>query len=61
MDSSEYKDVVLGPIFLRYVEDAIEERRAAHRRLLTKYRYPPDKQVATINLVMRQARLLAAA
>ena len=27
MDSSEYKHVVLGLIFLKYVEDAFEERR----------------------------------
>jgi type I restriction enzyme M protein len=31
MDSSEYKHVVLGLIFLKYVEDAFEERRAALR------------------------------
>src|SRR5664280_1124859 len=29
MDSSEYKHVVLGLIFLKYVEDAFEERRGA--------------------------------
>ena len=28
MDPSEYKHVVLGLIFLKYVEDAFEERRA---------------------------------
>jgi type I restriction enzyme M protein len=31
MDSSEYKHVVLGLIFLKYVEDAFEERRATIR------------------------------
>ncbi len=31
MDSSEYKHVVLGLIFLKYVEDAFEERRTALR------------------------------
>jgi hypothetical protein len=31
MDSSEYKHVVLGLIFLKYVEDAFEERRDALR------------------------------
>ena len=31
MGASEYKHVVLGPIFLKYVEDAIDERRAALR------------------------------
>ena len=31
MDSSEYKHVVLGLIFLKYVEDAFEERRSTLR------------------------------
>ena len=31
MDASEYKHVVLGLIFLKYVEDAFEERRGALR------------------------------
>jgi type I restriction enzyme M protein len=31
MDASGYKHVVLGLIFLKYVEDAFEERRAALR------------------------------
>ncbi|MGI8612933.1 MAG: type I restriction-modification system subunit M N-terminal domain-containing protein, partial [Nocardioidaceae bacterium] len=31
MDSSEYKHVVLGLVFLKYVEDAFEERRAVLR------------------------------
>jgi type I restriction enzyme R subunit len=30
------------------------------RRLLTKYRYPPDRQEAAVQLVMQQAELLAA-
>ena len=29
MDASEYKHIVLGLIFLKYVEDAFEERRSA--------------------------------
>ena len=33
--------------------------RAAIRRLLTRYGYPPDKQPAAIELVMDQAELLA--
>jgi type I restriction enzyme, R subunit len=33
--------------------------RAAIRRLLTRYGYPPDKQPATIELVMDQAEVLA--
>ena len=35
--------------------------RAAIRRLLTRYGYPPDKQPAAIDLVMNQAELLAQA
>jgi len=35
--------------------------RATIRRLLTRYGYPPDKQPAAIELVMRQAELLARA
>ena len=31
MDASEYKHVVLGLIFLKYVEDAFEERRMRPR------------------------------
>jgi type I restriction enzyme M protein len=31
MDASEYKHVVLGLIFLKYVDDAFEERRTALR------------------------------
>lgn len=29
MDAAEYKHVVLGLIFLKYISDAFEERRAA--------------------------------
>ncbi len=35
MDASEYKHVVLGLVFLKYVEDAFEERRAVLRDELT--------------------------
>jgi len=31
MGAAEYTHVVLGPIFLKYVEDAIDERRAVLR------------------------------
>src|SRR5699024_11368900 len=31
MDASQYKDVVLGLVFLKYVSDAFEERREAIR------------------------------
>ena len=34
MDSSEYKHVVLGLIFLKYVDDAFEERRSVLREEL---------------------------
>jgi len=27
MDAAEYKHVVLGPIFLKYISDAFEEQR----------------------------------
>ncbi len=35
--------------------------RSKVRRLLTKYRYPPDEQEAAVHLVMQQAELLASA
>ena len=31
MDASEYKHVVLGLIFLKYISDAFEQRRRADR------------------------------
>ncbi len=31
MDASQYKDVILGLVFLKYVSDAYEERREAIR------------------------------
>ncbi len=34
--------------------------RSKVRRLLTKYKYPPDKQESAIQLVMQQGELLAA-
>jgi type I restriction enzyme R subunit len=33
--------------------------RATIRRVLVRYGYPPDKQLAAVNLVMQQAELLA--
>ena len=39
MDASEYKHVVLGLIFLKYISDAFEDRYA---ELLTKF----DEQIA---------------
>lgn len=41
-------------------EQARASLRRHIRRLLTKYRYPPDKQEAAVVLVMQQAELLAA-
>ncbi|MDT0200373.1 class I SAM-dependent DNA methyltransferase [Nocardioides sp. AE5] len=35
MDASQYKDVILGLVFLKYVSDAYDERRAAIRAELT--------------------------
>ena len=35
MDASQYKDVVLGLVFLKYVSDAFEERRDAIREELS--------------------------
>ncbi|WP_219814628.1 class I SAM-dependent DNA methyltransferase [Rathayibacter sp. AY1D4] len=35
MDASQYKDVILGLVFLKYVSDAFEERRAQIRAELT--------------------------
>lgn len=43
MDASQYKDVVLGLIFLKYVSDAFNERRAAIEAELTGY---DDEQLA---------------
>ena len=36
MDASQYKDVILGLIFLKYVSDAYEERRGAIRAELAE-------------------------
>lgn len=41
MDAAEYKHVVLGLIFLKYIADAFEERRAA--LLQEKYADPEDR------------------
>lgn len=34
MDAAEYKQTLLGPIFLQYLPDAFDERRAGPSRLL---------------------------
>lgn len=41
MDAAEYKHVVLGLVFLKYISDAFEERRAA--LLQEKYADPEDR------------------
>lgn len=41
MDASEYKSVVLGLIFLKYISDRFEERRA--ELLKDEYADPEDK------------------
>ena len=43
MGASEYKHVVLGPIFLKYIEDAIDERRAVLRDELAADGITSDK------------------
>ena len=40
MDPSEYKHVVLGLIFLKYISDAFEERRTDERRSAEARRRP---------------------
>jgi type I restriction enzyme M protein len=42
MDASEYKHVVLGLIFLKYISDAFEERQEAIRH--TPYANPEDRE-----------------
>lgn len=50
------------PAHRRSEKEQVRARmRAAVRRLLTRYGYPPDKQPAAIELVMDQAELLARA
>ena len=40
MDSAEYKHVVLGLLFLKYISDAFEARRAALEGELTNPSHP---------------------
>jgi len=66
-EPSEYKHVVLGLVFLKYISDRFEARRkdiratmrAKVRRLLAKYDYPPDLEAKAVELVLEQAELLA--
>lgn len=43
MDASQYKDVILGLVFLKYVSDAFDERRAGIRAELTADGYDDDQ------------------
>jgi type I restriction enzyme M protein len=43
MDASQYKDVILGLVFLKYVSDAFDERRAGIRAELTVDGYDDDQ------------------
>ncbi|HSV66035.1 MAG TPA: class I SAM-dependent DNA methyltransferase [Mycobacteriales bacterium] len=47
MDASQYKDVILGLVFLKYVSDAFDERRAAIQTELAAEGYTDD-QIATL-------------
>ena len=47
MDASQYKDVILGLVFLKYVSDAFDERRAQIRAELTADGYD-DEQVGEL-------------
>ena len=41
LDAAEYKRVVLGLIFLKYISDAFEERRRTLAILCARTRMPP--------------------
>ncbi|WP_375406159.1 type I restriction-modification system subunit M [uncultured Amnibacterium sp.] len=43
MDASQYKDVILGLVFLKYVSDAFDERRAQIRAELAAEGYDEDQ------------------
>lgn len=43
MDASQYKDVILGLVFLKYVSDAFDERRGQIRAELTAEDYDDDQ------------------
>ncbi|KGM13570.1 class I SAM-dependent DNA methyltransferase [Cellulomonas bogoriensis] len=43
MDASQYKDVILGLVFLKYVSDAFDERREQIRAELTDQGYREDQ------------------
>ena len=47
MDASQYKDVILGLVFLKYVSDAFDERRGQIRAELAADDYD-DEQIAEL-------------
>jgi type I restriction enzyme M protein len=47
MDASQYKDVILGLVFLKYVSDAFDERRAGIRTELAAEAYD-EEQIAEL-------------
>lgn len=55
MDASEYKHVVLGLLFLKYIEDAFEERRGA----LSEFVKEPESEYYVSDEAMRAAEIAA--
>ncbi|MCG2799610.1 MAG: type I restriction-modification system subunit M [Cellulomonas sp.] len=49
MDASQYKDVILGLVFLKYVSDAFDERRGQIRTDLTAQGYREDQIEALLD------------
>ena len=43
LSANQYKDVILGLVFLKYVSDAYDERREAIRADLTAQEYDDDQ------------------
>ena len=61
MDAAEYKHVVLGLLFLKYISDAFEAKlRLMVKKILKKHGYPPDLQEKATDTVLEQADLLTA-
>ena len=56
MDPAEYKHVVLGLLFLKYIEDAFEERREALRAAVSDpdsdYYFKKDKREAELKVLL---------
>ncbi|WP_347353979.1 class I SAM-dependent DNA methyltransferase, partial [Intrasporangium sp.] len=49
MDASQYKDVVLGLVFLKYVSDSFTARRDELRRELVEFGIPEDRLEGELN------------